>query len=41
MAGETLPAIAMLSGIIITGSHAMVTDQEPWILELNNWIPQA
>jgi GMP synthase (glutamine-hydrolysing) len=36
---EALPAIDQISGIIITGSHAMVTDQEPWMQSLASWIP--
>jgi len=35
-----LPNVEWLSGVIITGSHAMVTDQEPWVLKLIDWIPQ-
>lgn len=36
-----LPNAELLSGAIITGSHAMVTDQEPWVLKLADWIPQV
>lgn len=36
-----LPDIDKLSGLIITGSHAMVTDLEPWVQNLIAWIPQV
>jgi GMP synthase (glutamine-hydrolysing) len=36
---EALPAIDSISGVIITGSHAMVTDQESWMQTLASWIP--
>nr|WP_320133933.1 hypothetical protein [uncultured Holophaga sp.] len=37
-AGEALPDPADFSGVIITGSHAMVTDREPWCLRLAHWL---
>ena len=37
--GEALPDIDCIAGVIITGSHAMVTDDAPWIKKLNQWIP--
>ena len=39
--GEALPSVEKLSGVIITGSHAMVTDQVTWIQALASWIPQV
>lgn len=39
--GETLPPVDTLSGIIITGSHGMVTDNETWMLVLASWIPKV
>ncbi len=37
--GETLPRVERLSGVIITGSHAMVTDEDPWSTAISRWIP--
>ena len=37
--GEELPALEEIAGVIITGSHSMVTDEESWSLLLENWIP--
>ncbi|MFZ2449206.1 MAG: glutamine amidotransferase [Methylovulum miyakonense] len=34
-----LPPVASLSGVIITGSHAMLTDQAAWMQVLLAWIP--
>lgn len=39
--GETLPDAASLSGIIITGSHDMVTDRHPWSEKTADWVRQA
>jgi GMP synthase (glutamine-hydrolysing) len=39
--GDALPPITQLSGIIITGSPAMVTDQQPWMLALAAWLPSV
>jgi GMP synthase (glutamine-hydrolysing) len=36
--GEALPEIDTCAGVVITGSHAMVTDNEPWSLRLEKWI---
>lgn len=33
-----LPEAEACAGIIITGSHAMVTDKEPWSVRLEIWI---
>ncbi|EKF73661.1 glutamine amidotransferase [Alcanivorax hongdengensis A-11-3] len=36
-----LPSPASLCGVIITGSHAMVTDQRPWMARLMAWLRGA
>ncbi len=41
MDGEALPPVESLSGVIITGSPAMVTDQTEWMQKLSAWIPQV
>jgi len=41
MASEALPAVDDLSGVIITGSPAMVTDRADWMQALSAWIVQA
>jgi len=38
--GEALPSPRALSGAIITGSRAMVTDRAPWSEELSEWAAQ-
>lgn len=40
-AGEDLPDPASCSGAVITGSHAMVTDNAPWMEETAGWLRQA
>ncbi|RKZ34838.1 MAG: glutamine amidotransferase [Gammaproteobacteria bacterium] len=35
--GGTLPCPSELSGAVITGSRAMVTDREPWSENLSDW----
>jgi GMP synthase (glutamine-hydrolysing) len=37
--GASLPAAGECAGVVITGSHSMVTDNLPWSLELEEWIP--
>jgi GMP synthase (glutamine-hydrolysing) len=37
--GEKLPTLKECAGIIITGSHSMVTEEEPWSVKLEEWIP--
>ena len=37
--GARLPLAAECAGIVITGSHAFVTDGIPWSLDLEKWIP--
>lgn len=40
-AGMPLPAPQTIAGAIITGSHAMVTDKEPWSENLAAWLRNA
>jgi GMP synthase (glutamine-hydrolysing) len=40
-AGEALPEPTSLGGIIITGSHDMVTDRHPWSEMTAAWIKRA
>lgn len=37
--GEALPDPEACAGIVITGSHAMVTDKEPWSEAIAAWLP--
>jgi len=37
--GEVLPDPGVCLGVVITGSHSMVTDNLPWSLAIENWIP--
>jgi GMP synthase (glutamine-hydrolysing) len=37
--GKAIPAITDCAGVIITGSHAMVTDELLWSTNLEKWIP--
>ena len=39
VAGDTLPAAETCRGIVVTGSHAMVTDCLPWSKAIAAWIP--
>jgi len=39
--GDQLPHADLLSGAIITGSHAMVTDREPWSEKTALWLADA
>ncbi len=41
MAGEALPTVDSLAGVIMTGSPAMVTDEADWMSSLSNWIAQV
>ncbi|MFK5925068.1 MAG: glutamine amidotransferase [Desulfuromusa sp.] len=36
--GAVLPKVGECAGVVITGSHAMVTDNLPWSVELEKWI---
>lgn len=38
---EPLPSPNELLGCVITGSHSMVTDSDPWIQETRQWIQDA
>jgi len=40
-AGETLPRPEGFSGVVISGSHAFVTDREPWSEAVAAWIPDV
>jgi GMP synthase (glutamine-hydrolysing) len=37
--GQRLPNPEDCAAVVVTGSHAMVTDDLPWSLEVENWIP--
>lgn len=37
--GASLPNPAACAGVVITGSHSMVTDNLPWSVQLESWIP--
>jgi GMP synthase (glutamine-hydrolysing) len=37
--GEELPRPEECGGVVITGSHAMVTDKLPWSVALAQWLP--
>lgn len=37
-AGEALPAPERCAGAVVTGSHAMVTDNLPWSMAIERWI---
>ena len=39
--GEPLPPVASFGGIIITGSHDMVTDKKPWSEKTADWVKAA
>jgi GMP synthase (glutamine-hydrolysing) len=38
-AGAVLPHPAECAGVIITGAHSMITDDPPWSLRVEKWIP--
>jgi GMP synthase (glutamine-hydrolysing) len=40
-AGESLPAYSQLSGVFITGSHAMVSEHLPWSEDTARWLAGA
>ena len=40
-AGEVVPAHEQVAGTVITGSHAMVSDREPWSEGLLPWLREA
>lgn len=37
--GADLPAVSTCAGVVITGSHAMVTDELPWSIAIEQWLP--
>ncbi len=37
--GETLPNPESCLGVVITGAHSMVTDNLPWSLAIEAWLP--
>lgn len=37
--GEPLPDPTACHGVVITGAHCMVTDDLPWSLSIESWIP--
>jgi GMP synthase (glutamine-hydrolysing) len=37
--GEALPDPKLCHGVVITGAHCMVTDNLPWSLAIEAWIP--
>lgn len=39
--GEPLPPFSSTMGVIITGSHAMVTEEHQWSVAIEEWIRQA
>ena len=39
--GEPLPSVASFGGIIITGSHAMVTEKKSWSEKTAEWVKRA
>lgn len=38
--GKSLPDLNKCAGIIITGSHTMVTDNKKWSIKIEKWIPK-
>ncbi|MGD8324363.1 MAG: glutamine amidotransferase [Gammaproteobacteria bacterium] len=39
--GMSLPGHARCAGVVMTGSHAMVTDDLPWSVKLESWLREA
>ncbi len=39
--GDTLPPPQSLAGAVLTGSHAMVSDREPWSESTAQWLAQG
>jgi GMP synthase (glutamine-hydrolysing) len=37
--GAVLPRVEECGGVIVTGSHAMVTDRLSWSINIEDWIP--
>jgi len=40
-AGDKLPPVEMCKGVVIAGSHAMVTQDLDWSVAIENWIPSV
>lgn len=38
---QELPEPDGVLGVIITGSHSIVTDQAPWMVKVEAWIPRV
>ncbi|WP_046059926.1 glutamine amidotransferase [Paracidovorax citrulli] len=38
---EGMPEPASIAGVVVTGSHAMVTDRAPWSEALGGWLARA
>lgn len=39
--GAVLPLPSACAGVVITGSHAMVTDRLPWSVAVEAWLPRV
>lgn len=39
--GDELPPAVECAGIVVTGSHSMITDDPPWSLRVEQWIPSV
>lgn len=39
--GAVLPALETCAGVVITGSHDMVTDRLPWSVAVEAWLPKV
>jgi GMP synthase (glutamine-hydrolysing) len=39
--GEIPPSPNDVAGVLVTGSHAMVTDPDPWIVHATEWVAEA
>ncbi len=39
--GESLPHVKSCKGIVIAGSHAMVTGELSWSIDIEKWLPQC
>ncbi len=37
--GDALPLANDCAGVVITGSHAMVTEKRPWSVAIEKWLP--
>lgn len=37
--GDPLPGPEEIKGVVIAGSHDMVTDEKAWSLEIESWVP--